>query len=358
MSMTNEMSGANKETDNSNFFVRFFKYFVPWKGDKAQEIVRKIVFIGSIVLFCFSLNDLTDFLQTDKESLEYSEQIQSMEPVFDPVSNQKSQAGSKKIVSAENDAPELQERVVQDWAKELLERNDEAVGWIKIPGFVNSKGKEYINFPVLQTDNNDFYLTHNVDKQPYESGSIYVDYAVPINEHGQPDNIIIFGHHMRKLGTSFTHLAEYKGGVDLLKKCPIIEFNTIYESNQEYIIIGCFVGIENEDQDNGHLFDYWRYRNFNASEFKFNTWIKSIEKCSWYSCDVQCDPTDDYITLSCCSNEVADTRWVIVAKKLDEDDDKEAIIASYAEKKDKDIYFPQVWRDQWGNTKKYLGWSY
>ncbi|MCR5122483.1 MAG: class B sortase [Ruminococcus sp.] len=360
MSMINEMAGVNKESDSSNFFVRFFKYFIPWKGDKAQEIVRKVIFIGSIVLFFSSLNELTDLLETNKDTLEYTEQIQSFEPTFGGSENGDSIfSGKKAIVDSNAAAPEKQQREVQEWAKKLLEKNEETVGWIKIPGFTNSEGKEYINFPVMQTDDNEYYLTHNIDRQPYESGSIYVDHVNKIDENGQPDNIVIYGHHMRKLGTSFTHLAEYKESVEVLKKHPVIEFNTIYDSNNcEYVIIGCFIGTIDETQDNGRIFDYWRYRNFDAGNYKFNTWIRNVEKASWYSCDVQCDPEDSYITLSTCSNEVADTRWVIVAKKLDEDDDKEKIISSYQEKEDKDIYFPEVWRAQWGNAKKYLGWSY
>lgn len=354
MSMSNETAGISHKADDSNFFVRFFKYFVPWKGDGAAEVMRKIVFIGSIVLFCSSINQLTDFLETDKETLEYSTQIQSLEPSFtDDIT-----FTDKSVDDTENVAPQAEERKVQKWAKSLLKRNKEVVGWIKIPGFVNSSGEEYINYPVLQHDDNDYYLTHNIDNQPYESGSIYADYVVPIDKNGQPDNITIYGHHMRKLGTSFTHLAEYKGGVKLLKKCPIIEFNTIYDSNEEYIIVSCFVAAINEQQDNGHLFDYWRYRDFDEGDYKFETWKKNITKASWYSCNAELDEDDDYITLSTCSNEVAEMRWVIVAKKLDEDDDKDAIIASYKEKKDKDIYFPQVWRNVWGNQKKYLGWSY
>ncbi|SDA19017.1 sortase B [Ruminococcus sp. YE71] len=355
MSMTNETLGLEKQRDNSNFFVRFFKYFVPWKGDGAGEVIRKIIFVGSIVLFCSSINQLTDFLETDKETLEYSAQIQSLEPDF---SDEVNIVGAKTGGKDGSDAPEAQKRQVQEWAKDLQKRNKEVVGWIKIPGFCNSDGKEYINFPVLQHEDNDWYLTHNIDNQPYESGSIYADYLIPINADGQADNITIYGHHMRKLGTSFTHLAEYKSGIKFLRKHPIIEFNTIYESNQEYAIISCFVAAINESQDNGHLFDYWRYRNFDDGDYKFSTWLDNIAKASWYSVDIQCDPEDDYITLSTCSNEVANMRWVIIAKKLDEDDDKEAVIASYQDKKDKDIYFPQVWRNVWGNSRKYLGWAY
>lgn len=354
MSMINETMNIDRKTDNSNFFVRFFKYFVPWKGDKASEVLRKIIFIGSIVLFCGSINELLDFLETDRDTLEYTSQIQALEPDFtDDINYDGVTAGDN-----ENEEPEAEERVVQDWAKDLLARNPEVVGWIKIPGFVNSSGDEYINYPVLQHDDNDYYLTHNIDNQTYESGSIYADYLIPIDENGQADNITIYGHHMRKLGTSFTHLAEYKSGVEMVQNYPIIEFNTIYDSGEEYIIFSCFVAAINESQDNGHLFDYWRYRNFDNADYQFDTWLDNVTKASWYSCDIECEEDDDYITLSTCSNEVSNMRWVIVAKKLDSDDDKEAIIASYEEKDDADIYFPQVWRNVWGNSKKYLGWSY
>ena len=33
---------------------------------------------------------------------------------------------------------------------------------------------------------------------------------------------------------------EYKKGVDFLKKYPVIEFNTIYDSNCKYVIVGAF----------------------------------------------------------------------------------------------------------------------
>lgn len=354
MPMNNETFGLDKNPDNSNFFVRLIKYFLPWRGDRASEIIRKVIFIGSIVLFCSSFNQLTEFLVTDKEVGEYNAQIQSLEPDF----SDEVYFGGGSGQTADNENPESVKREVQEWAEPLIKRNKEVVGWIKIPGFVNSSGKEYINFPVLQHDDNDYYLTHNMDNQVYESGSIFVDSVLPVTAEAQPDNITIYGHHMRQLGTSFTHLAEYKSGIDFLKKYPIIEFNTIYESGQEYAIISCFIGIANESQDSGHPFDYWRFRNFDDGDYKFETWLDNIEKASWYSVDIQCDPDDDYISLSTCSNEVANMRWVIVAKKLDSDDDKAAVMASYKDKKDKDIYFPQVWRNVWGNNRKYLGWSY
>lgn len=370
MSMANEVKNLSEE-DNTNFFVRFIKYFVPWKGDGASEIIRKIVFVFSIVLFVMSVNELTDFLKTDQAELNYAQGIVKYAPKWDDDLDLDSVGDEVKAPESSGpDAPASQddtvkERKVQAWAEELLQRNSDVVGWITIPGFCNDNGEEYINFPVLQRayegsidEANNYYLTRNIDKNYYESGSIFADCLIPIDENGQADNIVIYGHHMRRLGTSFTHLAEYKEGVNMVKKYPMIQFSTIYENNQKYVIIGCFVAAADDSQDDIPIFDYWRYRNFDDDRYKFDKWIDNVRKQSWYSCDVECTADDDYITLSTCSNEVADMRWVIVAKKLTAKDNLDLIVESYAERPDSEIYFPKVWRNVWGNNKKYLGWSY
>ena len=341
----------------------FLQWLFPWRGDSLSDIIKKMVFIASIPLFIYSVNELAASYRERKEEIAYNRTITK---TYEPIWNSETDSQDEShILLPDEGAEQEQPRIVQEWAKPLLERNSEVVGWIKIPDFCDSDGNEYINYPVLQRkDNtdidaaNNYYLTHDIDQNYYVSGSIFADSMVPIDEDGQPNNIIIYGHHMRKLGTAFTHLAEYKEGVDFLKKYPIIEFNTIYESNQKYIIIGCFVAASNEYQDVREVFDYWRYRNFDDDRYQYDKWISEINLQSWYAGDVTCEADDDYITLSTCSNEVYSMRWVIVAKKLDKEDDIEKIIASYCERPDDEIYFPYIWRNVWGNQKKYLGWSY
>ncbi|MGN1114770.1 MAG: class B sortase [Oscillospiraceae bacterium] len=354
MSMANEVYNLTPQR-NENFFKRFLKYFIPWKGDDRNEVVRKIVFIFSIFLFCFSLNQLKAFLQEDADAKNYAAQIrQELSPAYN----------DDGIDADDSPDASLKKRVVQPWAKKLVARNSEAVGWIKIPDWNDANGEPYIDYPVVQhlsediEAGNKYYLHLNLDKKYYESGSIIADCGVPIDKNGQADNITLYGHHMKNLGTAFTHLAEYKQGVDFLKKHPVIEFNTIYESNQKYVIVGCYIANSEASQDNGKLFDYWRYRNFDNDEHTFDSFIKNVKKYSWYSSNIECGPDDDYLTLQICSNEVEDFRWVITAKKMTADDNLDLIIDSYKEKADKDIYFPKAWRDKWGNTKQYFGWAY
>lgn len=322
-----------------------------------SKIIQSAVLIISVPLFIYSIYRVCDYQEIAQNEKDYAQNITQLAPEIEKSDHKPLQDEDPQDEIQQDIIDEVAVRKIQPWATNMLSRNSDAIGWIRIPGFTDDNGNEYINFPVLQGTDNDFYLNHNLDKEYYYSGSIYVDYTDKITKDKQPNNIVIYGHHMRTLGTSFTHLAEYKDGVEMLKKHPIIEFNTIYDAKpMEYIIVSCYVAAAYDWQDN-NLFDYWRYHYFNSKK-PFKEWYDRTMAHSWYSCNIKCTEEDDYITLSTCSNEVKDMRWVIVAKKLTKKDDKEKIIQSYAEKPDSEIYFPACWQYVWGNQKKYLGWAY
>lgn len=373
MSMSSELSGITRDKKEENFFLRLVKYFIPWKGDGVGEIMRKFVFAASIVFFCISVQAVVDYYQVDTQEVERQQEIAQMAPVFpedDVVYDVPEKDDDKE--PEENEKPddskeeEKPAEISPQWDA-LLKQNKDTIGWIKIPTFADENGDLYVNYPVMQSERQyelsngsteDWYLHHNFDNHWNESGTIYADWRVPItSESSHADNIVIYGHHMKRLGNMFTRLAEYKSGVDFLKQNPIISFDTLYTKNQKYIIIGCYIASINEDQDNGNLFDYWRYRNFDE-DHPFETFISEIRSRSWYSSDIECNEDDDYITLSTCSNEAGNgkLRWVITARRVKPTDDIDALINSYKEKENGDIYFPRNWINSVGNKKKYDGW--
>lgn len=74
--------------------------------------------------------------------------------------------------------------------------NPEVVGWIYCEG-------TGINYPVMQGENNDYYLTHSYDGAYNVSGSIFVEAE---NRAGFADrNTIIYGHNMKN-DSMFAHL--------------------------------------------------------------------------------------------------------------------------------------------------------
>lgn len=82
----------------------------------------------------------------------------------------------------------------------LKAKNSEVVGWI-----FNENG--IINYPVMHTDNNQYYLNHLIDGRKNVNGSIYIDYR---NSGDFTDyNTIIYGHSMKN-GTMFATLLRYR----------------------------------------------------------------------------------------------------------------------------------------------------
>ena len=83
--------------------------------------------------------------------------------------------------------------------EELLKLNSDTIGWIKVN---NTK----INYPVVQTKDNEYYLNHAYDKTKNIAGWIYVDYRNDLNLLNK--NIIIYGHSGLKGNLMFSSLKD------------------------------------------------------------------------------------------------------------------------------------------------------
>lgn len=70
---------------------------------------------------------------------------------------------------------------------ELLKKNDDTVGWIKVDG-------TKVNYPIVQSDDNNYYLNHAFNGKKNAGGWIFADYRVDFDEFGK--NTIIYGHNM------------------------------------------------------------------------------------------------------------------------------------------------------------------
>lgn len=85
-------------------------------------------------------------------------------------------------------------------AKEIIALTGDVIGWIKLKGTI-------IDYPIVQGDDNEFYLYHLYNGDYSRCGSIFVDYAC---ENPFEDNItLIYGHSMRD-GSMFHELKEFK----------------------------------------------------------------------------------------------------------------------------------------------------
>ncbi len=332
MSMLNEVRPSTSAPRDRSFKGRI-KDLLPWKGDSVKEIVRKVVYISAVAVLIFSGYSAIEYKFGSTEMWEDNNYLSdlyhnSSQTPIDDIANsgdnsQQSVDTSDNGQGASNDTTVNQEDSkypagMLDKFKPLYDINPDIIGWLTIDGLTNENGENYIDYPVMQTTDNDYYLNHDFlgEEKPY--GALFADYHVKITADSGPRNTVIYGHNMGA-GTYFSHLHDYKKRASFVSEHRLITYSTLYEENQ-YIIIGCFLTGIREDQDNIPLFRYHLIFDFeDMSDFDY--WYQNVLYRNYYITDIDCTMEDEYITLSTCSTEIYDSRFVVVARKLREGED-------------------------------------
>ena len=179
--------------------------------------------------------------------------------------------------------------------EKLKEINNDTVGWLTVN---NTK----IDYPVVQSSDNDYYLYRDYYKNKNRHGWIYMDYRNNIEDLS--DNTIIFGHNLanqKMFGTLryVTNPSWYKKSSN-----QIITFNTTKATMKWQIISIYKIPVTND----------YLVANFASSEDKLN-FLDMITQRSIYNFNATFDENTKIITLSTCSNGSKD-RLVVHAKLI------------------------------------------
>ena len=184
--------------------------------------------------------------------------------------------------------------------------NEQVVGWIYDEASV-------INYPIVQAKDNDYYLHHLFNGETNRDGCIFLDSQ---NQRDFSDShCIIYGHYM-KSGAMFAALANYKSQ-EYYEEHPRMLLLT---PNGNYTI-EIFAGYVANVQD-----DAWT-TGF-GSEAEYESWITSSISKSLISSAIRPTASDHILTLSTCSYEFADARFVLlgVLQAQGEESDNQADI--------------------------------
>lgn len=203
----------------------------------------------------------------------------------------------------ENDEQTVEEKepeVLEDY-KTLLNMNKDLIGWLKIAD-IN------IDYPVMQTNDNTYYLDHNFDEKYDKNGCLFLDYQCDVINRNT--NLIIYGHNMQS-GKMFGSLSKYSSE-DYYKEHPKFEFDTIYEKGAYEIVYVFRSKIYNED---AVVFKYYQFIDV-QSEKEFNSNMAEMAKISLYDTGITPRYGDELLTLSTCDYQENNGRFVIVARKI------------------------------------------
>ena len=283
------------------------------KKPSAGEIIRLVVLSASVLAIIISLAVLLREYKLHRDNQKLESGISDL-IISDDETTTKSSGATKK-----NEEKSTTMSTEQKWAKireeypntvfpqniqlkyaKLYATNNDFVGYLEAKG-VN------LSLPVVQTNNDDTYLEKNFYGQSTKYGCPFVTYLNNIEPLDL--NTIIFGHHMNDK-TIFGALDHYKS-IDGFKSAPVITFNTLYK-NYKWKVIAAFITNAEEKDDNGYVFQYY-FTSLSTQE-RFSAYLNELAQRSLYDTGVDVLPTDKLLTLSTCSHEFEDARFVVVAR--------------------------------------------
>lgn len=185
---------------------------------------------------------------------------------------------------------QVDDKTIDNYRKDY--NNQDIIGELVI---ANSNFKEI----VVQTNDNEFYLDHSVDKTYNRLGSIFMDYRNMVDDR----KIIIYGHNSEDIYTEFNLLENYLN-FDYYREHQDIYFKTI-NNNYHYKVFSVFIVIN----------DY-RYINLNFSDDEYNKHLKYLKEQSVYDTYIDVNDNDEIIVLQTCYFQPKNSYLVVVGKKL------------------------------------------
>lgn len=185
-----------------------------------------------------------------------------------------------------------------DWDA-LCSENEDIKGWLCIPDTL-------INFPVVGTDDNAFYLSHDFTGNKNSAGCPFMDKDTQVWDF----NRVIYGHNM---GTGsdamFSTLLDYEQG-DYFKENQTIYFTDAYGSAAAYQVMAV---VKYSIDDLGE----WDFRIRNHADMEsYNTWMEELQGRALYYAEPDHAPTS-IITLATCDRRVfgKNGRFLVIAGK-------------------------------------------
>ncbi len=193
--------------------------------------------------------------------------------------------------SIEEEDPHLETLKALD-LEALRAVNPHVIGWILIP-------ETKINYPLMQGEDNDYYLKHTWEGKRNAVGSIFLECQ------SSPDltdfNTIVYGHNMNN-GSMFAGLRKYS--------------SEWYRQNHPYVYIASDLGVYRYE-----VFAFYQapvdsltYALSFPSDADRTAFLNHAAASAQQDSGIQPEITDRILTLSTCSGAGYTNRWVVQAR--------------------------------------------
>jgi SrtB family sortase len=276
----------DKKYPVDKLFIRFIKYFFPFKGDSFKVIIYKLLFLTAIVAFSWSSYNILTYTKTNIES----------DIVLSQVQEQIEQKPTPSQVEA------LPEGYLEKFAR-IYSLNKDVKGWLRFDG-------GNFSYPVVQGKDNDYYLNRDYNKKINPFGTPFIDYRNVITKDNSSQNLIVYAHNT-KTGKLFGEMEKFRK-LKYYKAVPIIKFNTIYKESTWKIVT---VFLASTDPSHGETFEYQNFLNFKNKE-QLDWYMNEAKKRSFFKTEIDVNIDDKLLTLSTCAYDFPEARIVLIAREV------------------------------------------
>lgn len=294
---------------------RFLGLF-PQKGDSVLEVIRKIIFLISIIAIVVCGYLVGDYYFELWQSKKVTEEVSNLYWTYETTEP----AAGEEHPSMEP-VEEGREKPVYKLlpgAKKLLDMNKDVIGYIKIDGTP-------VDNVVLRGEDNFVYLDKKINGAENRAGELFLDWRCHFDDvdeeghlkYGNSQNLVIYGHAMKD-ESMFGSLIKYRTTDSYYSDHPVIYLNSNY-SHYTYKIFSVFI-LDAEDKSETR-FDCWDKFNF-QNEIDFYNFVNEAKRRNIRLNDVDVKYGDQLLTLSTCDTYLGDRgRLIIMARRVREGED-------------------------------------
>jgi sortase B len=294
-----------KKSRSTTFKDRMVRFYIRHKPVDARDTIRLIVLAIAIPVFIYSSYQLVYKLYTyvseeRQMASVVKEKPDNGENPFEHLDNENviepTDGRPYQIIEGE-DSYLNADGILKDY-QTLWERNSDMIGWIDFPGFSTKP----INYPILYSGDNSYYLKRDFDENASEAGSIFLDGSntpFPKDPMTLDRNYVFYGHAMRNK-TMFGNLTDYWTNEASWENTTIyIDF---LNTRLEYEVFSTFV-----------CDPYFNYRQTRfSSDQQYQEYLDMLVDKSNHDFGHTLTSADRIITLSTCYKTTR--RTAIVAK--------------------------------------------
>lgn len=239
-----------------------------------KKVIKIILLAICLCVFIFSAYNIYKYLSEENANKKLNNELMEKAIIETPNDNNDNAQENEDILPISVDFSVLKQE------------NEDIVGWLYLED-------SPINYPVVQSNDNDYYLRRLVNGEYNIAGSLFMDYRNDSNL--EDDNTIIYGHNMKN-NTMFGSLQEYKSQ-DYYDNHKVMYYFTPEKNYIIELFTGYTISVESDIYDLSVIDSSKLEELISKSDFESNTKVTEEDKI---------------ITLSTCAYEYDGARYIVM----------------------------------------------